>query len=991
LKAKVNYCEIIYNDFFTLSVLKIGINYMNFLKKRLSTSIFLILLSFGSFAQIDLTMPVNRMVYQRNQQNIATIYIGGSFSGQIEKIEARLTTLDGTGNPKSPLEETAWTNIVNSPSKGNFLSSLSNIKGGWYRLEVRAIQNNLPIGEISTIKVGVGEVIVAAGQSNTQGEFASDPYKNIFYKATDDRVNSVNLLDYNSQSTFKYPEISHLEANSTIAPTGKHSWCWGPLGDEISKRWGVPVIFFNAAIGNSNITAWRAGAEFSTTEFDPFGRYDFTKGEPFIQLKKTLNYYCSLMGIRTILWQQGETDNGNFGGTGASAEVYTQNLIKVINFSRTYTDKDISWVIAKTSFQNTGGFRDVNPTLIEGQQKVIDTPNFNVFAGPNTDLIQPSAFLRADGVHFWGDGLKELANGWFAALDAPNFKSNSKPQAATPPQLASLGNCVNNNQITAQLPNGYTEYAWYTDEYKSVTTNQSITATNSKLLIPYMKDGSGKNYVFSPPINFTPAKLEITTDRSTTLCDGETVNIIANTFNNNFNWDNGVKTKAIPFKETTNITLSVNTQDVYGCVASATKSFNIKVNPLPVTPKIISDSSPSICEGFQVTLRPENKVAGLENYWSNETFDETTSIKTSGIYTLRFKDKNLCESLVSNPIEVVVNPNPTTPNIVPGGPTTFCADKFVSLATEPNANFEWYIDNNKSAVLNTQIVNASLPGQYTVAALNKFGCRSPFSSALKISTWALPDSPIISKSGETVFCSGNSVELKASSALTNLVWRTSESNIVSTDTKISITSLPDAKVNSNTTYYSQVTDEKGCTSPPSEKVLVAVRANPSLPRIERAGTFTLEAKAPILGLDGTSYDWYFLDKAITSKEQAIKVNQPGNYSVRAKIDYKIPNGDNLVCYSGISSLFDYFENPSNVFSIFPNPTRDGRITLETKEDFTSVQLLLFTPMGQVIFEKTVDIFNNRKILNLSDLPNGEYKLRMKAGNTEITKSLIIGR
>ena len=297
------------------------------------TSILFFFNCFSIFSQIDLTMPVNRMVYQRNQQNVATIYIGGSFSGQIDKIEARLITLDGTGNPKISSEETAWTNIVNSPSKGNFLSSLSNIKGGWYSLEVRALQNNVAIGEISIVKVGVGEVIVAAGQSNTQGEFAENK-PNIYYEAKDDRVNCINLLDYKSQSTFKYPEISHLDANSTIAPTGKHSWCWGPLGDLIAKRWDVPVIFFNAAIGNSNITAWRAGAEFSTTEFDPFGRYDFTKGEPFIQLKKTLNYYCSLMGIRAILWQQGETDNGNFRGDGqGTAENFAINLAKVIGLS----------------------------------------------------------------------------------------------------------------------------------------------------------------------------------------------------------------------------------------------------------------------------------------------------------------------------------------------------------------------------------------------------------------------------------------------------------------------------------------------------------------------------------------------------------------------------------------------------------------------------------------------------------------------------------
>ncbi len=944
------------------------------------------------FAQIDLTMPINRMVYQRNKQNTATIFVGGSFSGQFEKIEARLTTLDGTGNAKTPVEQTNWITVANNPTKGNFLGSLSNIKGGWYQLEVRAIQNGMQVGEFSTIKVGVGEVIVAAGQSNTQGETAANK-ENKYYGAKDDRVNCINLQDFKSTSNFKYPEISHLEANSLIAPSGKHSWCWGLLGDLISKNWGVPVIFFNAGIGNSNITAWRAGAEFSTSEIDPFGRFDFTIGEPFINLKKTINYYCSLMGVRTVLWQQGETDTGIFtdDNYSVSSEDFRQNLEKIITFSRTYSDKDLSWVVAKTSLQYLAGNTTFSNKILQAQQNIIDKPNFNTFQGPDTDKIQPEHYLRADGVHFWGDGLIELANGWFNSMNNNNFLNNSKPQGATPPQLASLGTCVNNNQITAKLPEGFTNYAWYTDDYKTSVSNQAITAVNNKYLVPYMKDGAGKNFVFSPPINFTPAKLTITTDRAPTFCEGQTMNIIANTFNNNYNWSNATTAKMIPIKTAGTYNLSVNTQDVYGCVAQATASYTVKVNALPPTPKIVSETSPSICEGTSVVLKPETQIADLQPVWSNETYFNTTTINTKGTYTLKYRDKNECESLPSNIIEVVVNPNPSKPNIVAGGPTTFCADKFVTLATENNANYEWYIDGQKSSSLKTQNVNASLPGQYRVKVFNNFGCPSAFSDELKINTWALPEPPVITKSGPTVFCAGNSVELLASSNLTNLVWKTQENGIVTTNPKIEITSQTDSKVNSNSTYYATVTDERGCVSPFSEKILVSVRANPSLPRIDRVGTFTLEAKAPILGLDGTIYDWYFKDKSLASKEKAIKVNEPGNYFVKAKINYTIPNGDKLECVSGLSNLFDFYEIGSNLFAIYPNPTKDGLVTLETKDDYTSAQLLLITAMGQVIFETRVDLFNNRKILDLRDLPNGEYKLRMKTGNTVVTKSLIISR
>ncbi|MES2795031.1 MAG: T9SS type A sorting domain-containing protein [Bacteroidota bacterium] len=965
---------------------------MNFFKKgRLKFAILFVFAAFNTIAQIDLTMPANRMVYQRNKQNTATIYVGGSFSGQLDRIEARLTRLDGTGNPKTPLDQTEWKNIVSNPSKGNFLASMPDQKGGWYRLEVRGIQNSVQLGEISTIKVGVGEVIVVAGQSNTQGENATDK-PNIFYEAKDDRVNCINFQDFSTSKPFKYPVISHIDANSFVGPTGKNSWCWGPLGDLIAKNWDVPVIIFNAAIGDSNITAWRAGAEFSTTEIDQFGRFDFTKGEPFIQLKKTLNYFCSLMGVRTILWQQGETDTGIFQeGTGNTSEIFRDNLKQVVQYSRSYTDKDISWVIAKASLQKLNGQTTYSQRVLDGQQMVINLPNFNTFAGPNTDLIQPSIYERADGVHFWGQGLIDLANGWFNSMNTPNFINNSKPHLAIPPQSASLGNCVNNNQITAQLPQGFTDYEWYTDNYSQVTKNQSITAINNKFMVPYMKDASRKNYIFSPPINFTPAKLVITTDRSTTLCEGQTVNITANTFNNNYNWSNGITTKTIPIKTAGSYSFSVNSQDVYGCVAQASGNFAVTVNALPATPKIISESSPNICEGTSVILRPESSIGNLDPVWSNDTYNTAVSINTKGSYSLKLKDSKNCESLPSNIIEVKVNPNPTKPDIVAGGPTTFCADKFVTVATSPNSNYEWYRNDVIDPSFKTQVVNLSLQGDYKSKVFNEFGCPSAFSDELKISNWALPDSPIITKNGTTEFCAGGSVELLASSSLQNLVWKTTDTGIFSTNTRITINSLSDSKTSSNTTYFATVTDERGCTSLPSEKVLVAIRANPSLPFIDRVGTFTLEAKAPILGLDGTSYDWYFRDQLLNAKEKAIKVNQSGNYFVKAKINYTLPNGNKLECYSGQSSLFDYFEDPSNVFTVFPNPTKDGRVTLETKDDVSGAQILVFTTLGQVLFETTVDVFNNRKLLDMRDLPNGVYKIRLKSGNLMVTKSVIISK
>jgi Carbohydrate esterase, sialic acid-specific acetylesterase/Secretion system C-terminal sorting domain len=953
---------------------------------------FLFLISFlfteVAFAQIELTMPVNRMVYQRNKQNTANIYVGGNFSGQFDKIEARLTKLDGTGEPKLPLSQTEWLTIVNNPQKGNFLGTIANQQAAWYRLEVRAIQNGAPIGVTNTIKVGIGEVIVAAGQSNAVGD---PPQKDkTLYGAADDRVNCINLNDFNTTAPLKYPVISHMEPFSLIAPTGASSWCWGPMGDLIAKNWDVPVIFFNTAIGGTSIFQWRASAN---NEFEAIGNLDTKNGVPFVHIQKTLNYYCSLMGIRTILWCQGENDNANLQNVGGDL-LYKENLTQVIQQSRNKTNKDISWVVAKTSrarFENS----DVSYTsfnVTNGQQLTIDIPNFNVFNGPNTDEIQPEFYDRDFfGVHFVGQGIKDLGKAWFNSINNNNFLLNSKPQPATPPQQANLGACVNNTQISAQLPNGFMEYSWYADNYANETKSQSVTATNGKVLIPYMKEATGKNYVFSPPISFVIPKLSIVTDRSPVICEGQTVNFQTNTFNTIFDWNTGSTNKAIPIKTAGNYTFTVNSKDIYGCTSSATGVFTVKVNALPPAPVLVSLGLPSICEGNNIILKPDKDLSLYKYIWNTTEVTPFISVTKSGKYNLSYKDNNNCESITSNTVEVVVNPNPLKPDVIAGGPTTFCADKFVSIATTNDASFEWELNKVLLKDFNTQFINASLPGQYRSRVINKYGCPSPYSDEIKITNYTLPQPPFITKSGPVAFCEGSDVELTANSAISNLFWSTNEKEVFSNDRTIKITSNRDQLSNSNITYYARVTDNIGCTSRPSEKVQVAIRANPSIHKIDAIGAFTLEAKTPLFGLEGATYKWYFNNNPLLKTDKIIKVNEPGNYQVISKILYTLPNSEKLACESYSSPIYNYVDQTNSLFAVYPNPSFDGSFTLETKSDFSGAQLLLYTPLGNLIMNQSVDLFNERKILDLKNLPNGEYKLKLKTSDGEVVKSIIISR
>lgn len=366
----------------------------------------LVLLSHFSISQMTISMPVERSVFQR-VNNKATIQIGGSTSTFINQLQVKLSVLNGGIS-------TDWT-TVNTNIYGEFRCQIPDIDAGWYKIEIRGLVNGAQVAYDEVERVGVGEVFIIAGQSNAQGGRNNAAYATqIYYGAQDDRVNCINFSTDDPNYTYPLPNISKIAAETDIAPKGKASWCWALLGDIIAQEWNVPVIFFNAAVGATTIQTWSNGAN--------------NNNEPYIDLKKTLEYYAKIYGARTLLWHQGESDIFDFSvNMPQSCVNYSNNLSNVINKSRTDFNPNLSWVISKVSM--IAGYTDGN--LVNCQETAALMPNSNRFLGPYTDPIQPLASDRDEGVHFRGTGFIELAEAWFNSINTPNFINNSIPIAPT--------------------------------------------------------------------------------------------------------------------------------------------------------------------------------------------------------------------------------------------------------------------------------------------------------------------------------------------------------------------------------------------------------------------------------------------------------------------------------------------------------------------------------------------------------------------------------
>ena len=95
--------------------------------------IFLCLISSFISAQINITYPTSRAVFQRNNSNQSPIYIAGNYTTFADKIEARAVARIMT--PTQGIT-TNWKVIQLNPSNGYYYGTL-NVTGGWYDIEVR--------------------------------------------------------------------------------------------------------------------------------------------------------------------------------------------------------------------------------------------------------------------------------------------------------------------------------------------------------------------------------------------------------------------------------------------------------------------------------------------------------------------------------------------------------------------------------------------------------------------------------------------------------------------------------------------------------------------------------------------------------------------------------------------------------------------------------------------------------------------------------------
>jgi len=346
--------------------------------------------SIASAASLDL--PLDWQVTQRNAAGWAEVVVAGIAPAEAALVEAMAEPGTGTHG-----KATKWTVVATGSqiTDGKFRGGVKLAAGGWYALKVRyrkSAADAAVLGEATVEHVGVGEVFVVAGQSNSSNHGAEKQ------KTT---TGMVAAFDGKKWQLANDPQPGASGRQGSFQP---------PFADAIAGKFQVPVGIVACGIGSTSVREWLPkGATFPqppTVEHNvrklASGEWE-CKGEAFEMFTARMKQ-LGPKGFRAVLWHQGESDaeqpDPKRSLTGAA---YRQYLEKLIKDSRKEIGWEAPWFVALVTSHGGNGVEDMRA----GQKSLWD--DGLALEGPDSDALRGD--LR-DGVHFSGKGLREHGARW---------------------------------------------------------------------------------------------------------------------------------------------------------------------------------------------------------------------------------------------------------------------------------------------------------------------------------------------------------------------------------------------------------------------------------------------------------------------------------------------------------------------------------------------------------------------------------------------------
>ncbi len=455
-------------------------------------------------------------------------------------------------------------------------------------------------------------------------------------------------------------------------------------------------------------------------------------------------------------------------------------------------------------------------------------------------------------------------------------------------------------------------------------------------------------------------KIAIVANKESPICQGDSIQLTANVDGGkNLIWSTNAQTNSIFIKKSMVYTVKATNDN--GCFSTA--NYSLAYLPKP-TLSISTDGPTEFCIGKTVKLTVEGNYS--KYYWSTGSFLKSIYVSNSGRFSVFVKGDNGCNS--DTIVQNVIVGSPRLIKIKSDELAKFCKGNSIILYPDIKSakKYSWSTGDT------TRAISVNKPGKYLMSLIENNGCQS-FTDSIQLAQVPSPIAKISTSNELAAYCEGNPIKLIANEAA-EYYWN-------------NVLASKELTVNSPGTYILKIKDLNNCESD-AVSINISQKNTPARPQVQIDGVFQLSARAAYY-YSNQYYEWYKDNQLLNIPIQVLKIDNSGGYSVRAALKHNLSDGKSLTCYSALSDVQLISVPDSRGIRIYPNPSNNGVLTVETIEDSPNALLSIYTLSGKLVTVRSFTDLKEKKRLDLSNFESGTYIFNLKSGSFDESIKIMI--
>jgi len=358
----------------------------------LLTALLLVPLAALHAAELTLSSPRDYQVVQRGTPMKGMLKLEGRLSEEVAGDAIVETRFVGAAL------EAGWQRLNAKIANRAIASVIEAPAGGWWKLEVRVSLAGKVLASSGVEHVGVGEVFVIAGQSNSANHGAEKQ------KPQSGRVAAFDGTNWRLADD---PQPGASGGGGSFIP---------PFADAVVAKQNVPVGIIACGIGATSVREWLPKGTTFPNPPTIERRVEKLANGAWVSKGAAYDAFIARMkplgpqGFRAVLWHQGESDaNQKDASRTLPGKLYREYLEKLIRGSRRAIGWEAPWFVAQASYHVPGdeGSEDIRAAQASLWKDGI------ALEGPDSDALKGELRERnGQGVHFSGQGLREHGAKW---------------------------------------------------------------------------------------------------------------------------------------------------------------------------------------------------------------------------------------------------------------------------------------------------------------------------------------------------------------------------------------------------------------------------------------------------------------------------------------------------------------------------------------------------------------------------------------------------